>query len=65
MTKIMEKIKCPKCKRKVATYDGKTKLNIIARCRYCEVEVVYDVSTGKTRLGKPIVRNCSSGMRFS
>lgn len=57
-------IYCTQCGRKVATYDGKSKINVIARCKKCRKRVVYHVDTGETEI-KPIPqRKCSSGMTF-
>lgn len=57
-------IYCPRCHRAVATYDGRSTINVIARCKKCRKRVVYHIDTGETEV-KPIPpRNCSSGMTF-
>ena len=57
-------IYCPSCKRKVAVWDGKSKVDVIARCNKCKRRVIYRIDTGKTE-SKPIPpRKCSSGMTF-
>lgn len=57
-------IYCPRCGRKVATYDGRSTINVIANCKKCKERVVYHVDTGETEI-KPIPpRNTSSGMTF-
>lgn len=57
-------IYCPRCGRKVATYDGRSTINVIARCKKCRKRVVYHVDTGETEI-KPIPpRTTSSGMTF-
>lgn len=57
-------IYCPRCGRKVATWDGRSSINVITKCRKCIKKVVYHVDTGKTELKKLPERNCSSGMTF-
>nr|DAE85446.1 MAG TPA: cysteine-rich protein [Bacteriophage sp.] len=61
---IQETIYCPKCHRKVGTYDGRSTMNKICKCKKCNKRVVYHAIGGKTEI-KPIpLRNCSSGMTF-
>lgn len=55
---------CPCCERKVATYDGKSSINLIVACKNCKKLVVYNVKTGERKLGKIPPRNNISGMRF-
>lgn len=63
--KIMGKtIYCPACGRKVATWDGKSKINKIARCRKCNKKVIYDIENQETRLEKLPERQSSSGVVF-
>ena len=57
-------IYCPKCNRKVATYDGKGQIDIITSCKKCDKMIIYRVKTGKTEIKKKPERNCSSGMVF-
>lgn len=55
---------CPKCGTRVATYDGKSKTNIIAHCRKCNKRVIYHVDTEKVELKKIPPRNTISGLTF-
>lgn len=57
-------IYCPQCGRKVATWDGKTTINVIANCKNCNKRVVFHVDTTKTEIKKIPQRNTSSGMTF-
>lgn len=57
-------IKCPWCRRKVATYDGRTTMDIRAACRYCRKLVVYHVGNGTTEIKELPERTESSGKRF-
>ena len=57
-------IYCPKCDRKVATWDGKSSANIIVHCKKCKIRVVYHVDTQKKEKKKIPQRNSSSGMTF-
>jgi hypothetical protein len=64
--KIMENktIYCPKCHRKAGTYDGKSKMNKICRCKNCNKRVIYHWLDGKTEIKPLRKRNCSSGITF-
>lgn len=53
-------VTCPKCGQKVAHYDGRQKINIVAGCRACWKRVVFHVDTGKTEL-KPWPQRVSGG----
>lgn len=57
-------IYCKECKRKVATWDGKSTTTIIVNCKKCAKSVVFNPRTQKTEMNNYIERNCSSGMRF-
>lgn len=57
-------IYCPRCKHKVAHYDGKSQINIIANCKKCKKRIVYHVDTDKVELKNIPKRPCSSGMTF-
>lgn len=57
-------IYCPKCKNRVAKYDGKTTIDIIARCQNCMKRVVYHINTGETEIKKLPPREASSGIEF-
>lgn len=57
-------ILCPQCGRKVGTYDGRSKMDYITRCKKCKKRVVYHVATGETKLSDIPKRTTSSGMIF-
>lgn len=57
-------IYCPLCKRKVGTYDGKSSINVITRCKHCNKQVIYYVDTDETRVKSLPRRATSSGMTF-
>lgn len=57
-------IYCPKCGRKVATWDGRSKNNVSSKCSKCRKLVVYDTETKEVKLMKVPPRIASSGMRF-
>lgn len=57
-------IYCPSCGRKVATYDGRSTINVIAKCNKCKKIIVYHVDSEKTEIKDIPPRNCSSGLRF-
>ena len=57
-------IYCPKCGRKVATWDGRSTINISAKCKKCSKLVVYDVENEKSEIKAIPQRLTSSGMRF-
>ena len=57
-------IYCPKCGRKVATWDCKSSINIVVECRNCKKMVVFDVESKETIIKDMPVRAASSGLRF-
>lgn len=57
-------INCPNCKVAVAKYDGKSSINVIARCGKCRKRVVYHIDTGETELKEMQSRNSSSGVTY-
>ena len=57
-------IYCPKCGRKVATWDGRSTINILIKCKKCNKLVVYDVENEKVKIKEIPQRTTSSGMRF-
>ena len=57
-------ILCPLCKRKVATWDKKSKIDIATNCRNCKIRVIFRVETEKTEIRAIPPRSCSSGMTF-
>ena len=50
-------IYCPRCGRKVATWDGRSSMNISVNCKKCRKRVVYHVDTGTTELKKNITKD--------
>ena len=57
-------IYCPKCGRRVATWDGRSTINISVKCKKCNKLVVYNVENEKTEIKEIPPRTTSSGMRF-
>ena len=57
-------IYCPKCGRKVATWDGWSTINILVKCKKCNKLVVYDVESKEVKIKAIPQRTTSSGMRF-
>lgn len=60
----LKEIFCPKCDSKVATWDGKSTINVIANCNKCRKRVVYHVDADKTEIKEIPPRNTASGMTF-
>lgn len=59
-----KEIFCPSCNQRVATYDGRSTMNVIVKCRNCNKRVVYHIDTWETEIKDIPKRNCSSGMTF-
>ena len=57
-------IYCPKCGRKVATWDGWSTINILVKCNKCNKLVVYDVESEEVKIKAIPQRTTSSGMIF-
>ena len=57
-------IYCPKCGRKVATWDGRSANNIAVKCVKCNKLVVYNVENEKVEIKEIPQRETSSGMIF-
>lgn len=57
-------IYCPMCKRRVTQWDGKSTINPLAKCRKCDVMVIYDIQNENTKITDKPVRNQSSGLTF-
>lgn len=57
-------IYCKLCKRKIATWDGKSTITIMVNCKKCKKSIVFTPRTQKTEIKPMLTRNCSSGMRF-
>jgi phage FluMu protein Com len=64
MSKNPKTIYCPKCKRIVAHYDGRSTINIITKCEKCRKRVVYHIDTDVTEIKDIPQRASSSGMTF-
>ena len=43
-------IYCPKCGRKVATWDGRSTNNISVKCKKCNKLIVYDVESEEVKI---------------
>lgn len=54
-------IYCPRCRRKVATYDGRATINKISTCKKCDLQVIYDVARDETTVKPLPKRETSSG----
>lgn len=58
------KIFCPQCKGRVGTYDWRSTIDKIVKCKNCNKLVIYRIEIGKAE-NKPVLkRNCSSGVTF-
>lgn len=57
-------IYCPKCGRKAATWDGRSTIPVIGRCKKCQKRVIYYPDNDETVIKDIPERNCSSGMTF-
>ena len=57
-------IYCPRCNRRVAQWDGRSSINVIANCRKCNKRIVYHVDTMETEVKDIPPRVSSSGMTF-
>lgn len=64
MADYRKTVYCPKCGRKVATWDGKSKINIIVICKKCNKRVVFHVDTMETDIKDLLPRECGSGLRY-
>lgn len=57
-------IQCPKCKRLVGHYDGRSSIDVVCKCKNCNKQVIYRVATGEVEL-KPVPQRASnSGLTF-
>lgn len=59
-----KEILCPKCKRKIATWDGVSSANIEVLCRKCNKLAVFRPINETVELREVPKRNTASGMRF-
>lgn len=59
-----KKIYCPKCGRKLTTWDGKSTTDIIVNCKKCKKRIVYRVDVDKTEIKEIPKRNTSSGITY-
>lgn len=59
-----KKIYCPRCGRKVMTYDGKGEIDLEKKCKICNKLVVYQIARDQTILADIPQREHGSGVRF-
>lgn len=59
-----KKIYCPLCKRAVASWDGRTQIEVIVNCKKCSRRVIYHPTTDKTETKKIPPRTTASGKTF-
>lgn len=57
-------IYCPRCRKEVGVWDGRSTIDIAFRCKKCKVQVIYRVDNGAVEVKKMPQRNTSSGMSF-
>lgn len=57
-------IYCPRCGRKVATWDGRGTINIAGKCKKCSKLIVFNPTIQKTDVQNIPDRKQSSGIRF-
>ena len=58
-------IYCNLCGRRVGTWDGKSTINVICKCKHCDKRVVYYVDTGETVVKDRPPISSSSGKNLS
>ena len=54
-------IYCPRCRRKVAPYDGRATINKITKYKKCDLQVIYNVARDETTVKPLPKRETSSG----
>lgn len=59
-----KRIYCPRCKRRVSKWDGRSSMNVIANCKRCKKRVVFYVNSQETKVTEIPQRNTSSGLVF-
>lgn len=57
-------IYCPRCGRKVCTWDRKSTIHPMAKCKKCNRLVIYRIDTGETEIRDMPERTTGSGMMF-
>lgn len=57
-------INCPKCKRKVMTWDEKCSIPLKTKCDKCKKLIAFDPATKKITAEEVPERYTSSGMKF-
>ena len=57
-------IYCPKCGRRVLSWDGKAKTDISVNCKKCKKRIVFHTSNQVTDIKDIPAREQSSGKRF-
>lgn len=55
---------CPRCKRRVASWDGKSTSNVVANCRKCNKRIVFHTDALEVEVKEIPERHCSSGVTF-
>lgn len=55
---------CPQCLNRVGTYDGRSTVNHICKCKTCNKRIIYYVGTGEVEIKPLPQRICSSGITF-
>lgn len=64
MAEAVKTIYCPRCNRKVATWDGKSSINPIGKCKKCNWLIIYDLNREELRIKDVPDRATSSGLTF-
>lgn len=59
-----KEIKCPKCKTRVMTYDGKGKIPLKSKCKRCEKLIVFNPNKDSIDVTNVPKRATSSGVMF-
>lgn len=57
-------IYCPRCSRRVAEWDGRSTIDVVARCDKCRKRIVYRIASKKTEVKDIPPRNTASGVTF-
>ena len=57
-------IYCPVCERRVAEWDGKSTIPIIAECKKCNKRIVYDMDSDMVFVKRIPPRTSSSSQMF-
>lgn len=57
-------IYCPRCNRKIGSWDGKSTISNEYLCKKCKKLIVYEAKTDDLKICFVPQRNTSSGKRF-